>query len=159
MNSIKCLQCGIVNWSADVECKRCGSLLTVQAKAAQVYASDPVESKGFFSGGIMVLIGVLAFAALTVVLSRVFQLIQGETAQIFAITFMFTGMALTVLAHLWLLVRIFEQSTGWGLASLFIPWVGLFAIAKFWEKTRRSFVAQLVCMGIAFVGYQIVPPS
>jgi hypothetical protein len=85
--------------------------------------------------------------------------IQGEAAQILAITFMFTGMALMVLAHLWLLVRIFGQSTAWGLASLFIPWVGLFAIAKFWDKTRRSFVAQLVCIGIAFVGYQIVPPA
>jgi hypothetical protein len=73
------------------------------------------------------------------------------------VIFMFTGMALTVLAHLWLLVRIFEQSTAWGLASLFIPWVGLFAIAKFWEKTRRSFVAQLVCIGIAFVGFYIAP--
>jgi hypothetical protein len=44
---------------------------------------------------------------------------------------------------------------GWGLASLFLPIVGLVAVIQFWEKTKRSFVGQMVCAGIVFVGIGI----
>ena len=145
----------MVNWSAAVECKRCGSLLTVQQKAAEAYVSDPIESKAFFSGGMIILAALLGVAMVALILSRVFHLIQGETADICAVIFIFGGALLAVLAHLWLVVRVFEQSIAWGLASLFIPFVGIVAIIKFWDKTRRSFIAQLVCLAIAYVGVHI----
>jgi hypothetical protein len=65
------------------------------------------------------------------------------------------GLLLLFLTHIWLLIRIFEQSVGWGLASLFIPAACYIAIGKFWEKTKRSFVGQMVCVGIFFVGIGI----
>jgi len=36
-----------------------------------------------------------------------------------------------------------------------VPLVGLIAVAQFWEKTKRSFVGQVVCVGILFVGIGI----
>ena len=65
------------------------------------------------------------------------------------------GVLLLLLTHIWLVIRIFEQSIGWGVASLFLPIAGFFAVAQFWEKTKRSFVGQLICAGIMFVGIGI----
>ena len=160
MNNIKCAQCGLVSWSSEVECRRCGSLLTVQDMSAEQFAFDTQpEAQPLFSGALKFLTAILVLASVAFLLSRVFQLIDGNTAMMFAVIFMFSGMALLLLTHLWLLTRIFQESIGWGLGTLFIPLVGLFAIAKFWEKTRRSFLGQLICMGIILVGYQIAPPS
>jgi hypothetical protein len=158
MNNVKCAQCGLVNWSTEVECKRCGSLLTVQGKSEPNIEID-TESKPFLSGGLKFLTAILALATLTLLLSRVFDLLDPETAAVFAVIFMLAGIALLLLTHIWLLVRIFEQSIAWGLGALFLPLVGLIAVAKFWDKTRRSFVGQLVCMGIMLVASQIMPPS
>jgi len=128
--------------------------------SAQQFAFDkPSEAQPLFSSGLQFLTIILALASVAFLSSRVFQLITGDTATMFAVIFMFGGMALLLLTHLWLLARIFQESIGWGLGTLFIPLVGLFAIAKFWEKTRRSFIGQVICMGIILVGYQIGPPS
>ena len=159
MNNIKCTQCGLVNWSSEVECKRCGSLLTVQEKLAQQLHLDTPESKPLLSGGLKFLIAILAIATLALFLSRVLELLDGQTATLFAVIFMFGGIVLSILTHIWLLVRIFEQSIAWGFGTLFLPFVGLIAVGKFWEKTKRSFVGQLVCTGIILVGYHIVPPG
>ena len=56
------------------------------------------------------------------------------------------------MTHIWLLLRIFDQSIGWGLASLFIPIVMLIAVAQFWQKTKHSFVGQFICAAIIIVG-------
>jgi hypothetical protein len=154
MNNIKCAQCGLVSWSTEVECKRCGSLLTVQDKPAQNPDFGASEPKPLFSGALKVLTVILAFATVAFLFSRVFHLIDRDTGMKLAVIFMLGGMALTLLAHLWLLARIFEQSIAWGFGTLFISLVGLFAVAKFWEKTRRSFVSQMVCLAIAFMGSQ-----
>ena len=158
--NIKCAQCGLVNWSTEVECKRCRSLLTVQGKSAQDnYFDNDHQPQRFFSSGLQLLTVILGLATVAFFSSRVFELLDGETAKLVAVIFFFSGIVLLLLTHLWLLVRIFEQSVGWGLGALLIPLIGLFAVAKFWDNTKRSFVGQLVCLGIVMVGYQIAPPS
>ncbi|HSS19016.1 MAG TPA: hypothetical protein VLL54_02985 [Pyrinomonadaceae bacterium] len=147
MSNIKCSECGLVNWADQVECKRCQALLTVQEKVAAQLIGGP-EEKPFFTRGLTLLTGLLVFAILSAIVSRVFGLEKSDVAKMIAIMLMFSGSLLMLLAHVWLLIRIFEQSIGWGLGALFVPLVGLVAIVKFWENTKRSFVSQLVCVGI-----------
>ena len=159
MNNIKCAQCGLVNWTTDVECKRCGSLLTVQEKQARQFGAFAPGPQPFFSNGLKILTAILILAFVVVVLTRGLHIISGDTAAGFSVTFMLLGLVLMLLTHIWLVIRIFEQSVAWGLGTLCIPIVGLIATIKFWENTKRSFVGQLVCVGIMIVGAQIMPAS
>jgi hypothetical protein len=60
----------------------------------------------------------------------------------YAITLLYSGLALTALAWLWLLVRAFRQTTWWGLSSLFLPPMALvFAL----RHAQRA-IAPLVLM-------------
>jgi hypothetical protein len=179
MSSIKCFQCGLVNWATATECKRCGSALALPPEpesefepvepapeyepeyAPQYqmpyahYAMEPVlSSQPIFSGGIIILLGILNFGGLMALLSGV-RVLTGEPAAMVAVMLVFGGLALLVLAHFWLVIRIFEQSTWWGLGALFIPVIGLVAVGQFWEKTKRSFVAQFICAGIMVTGFLI----
>jgi hypothetical protein len=158
MQNIKCAECGLVNWSAEVECKRCGSLLTVQDKRAQhTVAVEKFNSPPLFSGGLKFLVVILGLAVLAIFPSRVLQLVDADFSKLLAIVFMMAGIGFLLLSHIWLVIRIFEQSVAWGLGSLCLPFVGLIAVVKFWDNTKRSFVGQLVCFGIIFAGYAIVP--
>ena len=94
-------------------------------------------------------------AAVVFVLQQAFHPFDPETAKGLGVVIGLVGALLTVLTHIWLVIRIFEQSVGWGLASLFFPIVGLVAVAQFWDKTKRSFVGQLICMGVVFAGIGI----
>jgi hypothetical protein len=158
MNNVKCFQCGLVNWSSDIECKRCGALLTVQEIRAQHLAYIAPEPQPFFSRGLQLLTALLGVAMVFVPLSRLLRF-DSETAAVVALPFVLAGLVLMFVAHIWLLVRIFEQSIGWGLGSLFVPLVGLIAVFMFWENTKRSFVAQWVCAAIMLVAYFIVPST
>ena len=100
------------------------------------------------------MLGVVTLAA---TVSRVFHVMPNDVTAMLAIVAIVVGMLLYIAAHIWLLVRIFQQSIGWGICTLLIPWAGLFAIAKFWQHTRRSFVAQLLCVGIVIMGFLMVP--
>jgi hypothetical protein len=153
--NIKCSECGLVNWATEVECKRCKALLTVQdRRAEQLMAFEP-EVRPFFSKGLTFLTGLLAFSVLSTIVSRVLGLEHSDAAKGVAILLMLSGLVLMLVTHIWMLVRIFEQSIGWGLGSLFVPFVGLIAVIKFWENTKRSFVGQLVCFGIMIFAAQI----
>lgn len=157
MSNIKCPQCSLVNWATDVECRKCQYLL--QAQDTQDYSkprNDPslsLETQPLFSGVIKVLTAIFALGIVVTFTTMVFHLLDQDTTNGIGVIFMLGGFGLCFLAHIWLIVRIFEQSVWWGLGSFFIPLVGLFAVAKFWEKTKRSFVGQFLCIGIAFVGY------
>jgi hypothetical protein len=155
MNNVKCFQCGLVNWSSEVECKRCGALLTVQEIRAQHLAYIATEPQPFFSRGLQLLTGLLGLTIVFVVFSRLIGF-DRETSMMLSLPFMLAGLALLFVSHIWTLVRIFEQSIGWGLGSMFVPLVGLIAVFMFWENTKRSFVAQWVCTGIFVVSIFIV---
>jgi len=117
-----------------------------------------LESQPLFSGVVKVLTAILALGTVVLLFFRIFHPFDPDTTMGIAVIFMLVGIALACVASIWTVVRIFEQNIWWGLAALFIPFAGLFAIAMFWEKTRRSFVGQLLCLGIAFAGYFMVDP-
>ena len=152
MNNIKCAECGLVNWATELECKRCKSLLTVQDNQADQLIAYAPEARPFFSTGLKILCGVLGLAIVMMVVSRVAGLEHTDFAMVLSVVFLLTGILLMVIAHIWLIIRIFEQSIGWGLGSLAVPLVFLIAIIKFWDNTKRSFVGQWLCFGIAVAG-------
>ena len=158
MNSVKCFECGLVNWSGEIACKRCRALLTVQELRARQLTHVTPEPQPFFNRGLQLLTAIMAVALVLVVVSRTLSF-DRDTAAVVAVPFLLIGLLLMMVTHIWLLVRIFEQSIGWGLGSLFIPLVGLIAVFMFWQDTRRSFVGQFICTGIIIVSYFIVPSA
>jgi hypothetical protein len=159
MNNIKCSECGLVNWADQIECKRCKALLTVQEKMAERFSAFTPEAKPFFSTGLKLLTALLGLTIVSLVATRILGLEHSDLAMGISVALVLIGLVLMLLAHLWLIIRIFEQSVAWGLGSLFIPLVGLIAIIKFWENTKRSFVGQLVCFGIMIFGAMITTKS
>ena len=158
MSNIKCPQCGLVNWATEANCKRCQSLLDGQDYAEPQYDPSLSLERPLFSGVVKVLTGILALATVGLLFFKIFHPFDTDTTMGIAAIFMLVGFLLACIASIWTVVRIFEQSIWWGLAALFIPFAGLFAIARFWEKTKRSFVGQLLCLAIAVVGYFMVDP-
>jgi hypothetical protein len=117
--------------------------------------SEPEKKQAVFSGGVVLLTGILVVGIAMLVLQQAFHPFDPASAKSVGAIVGLVGGLFMVLTHIWLLIRIFEQSIGWGLASLFVPLIGLIAVAQFWEKTKRSFVGQMVCVGILFVGVGI----
>src|SRR6185295_6690447 len=108
MNNIKCNECGLVNWADQTECKRCGSLLTVQhLRAKQLIAMTP-EPRPLFSKGLKFLTGLLALTLVTALVSRILGIGDSDFAVMAAILFMFSGMLLLLVGQVWTIVRIFE---------------------------------------------------
>jgi len=178
MNSIKCPECGLVNFATASECKRCHMAFLAEQEPqetqyenpshqAHQYQSAPYQSywpqnptfeeksPKVFSGGVVFLTGILIVAFVMLVTQQAFHPLDQSSAQGIAVLVGLVGLGLMVLTHIWLVIRIFEQSIGWGLASIFLPICGLIAVAQFWDKTKRSFVGQMVCVGIMFVGFGI----
>ncbi len=61
-------------------------------------------------------------------------------------------------AFVWLLVIAFRESTLWGLACLFIPFVALIFVMKFWDQAKLPFFGCLAgsALGVlAAVGYSM----
>jgi len=159
MNSVKCPQCGLVNWSTTQECKRCHALIGAdretgdyQDVSTRYSLEKEVQVEPLFSGLVVYLTVFLAFAVAMFLVQQIFGLFSPDTAKVVAVFFFLPGLVLYLVTHIWLLLRIFDQSVGWGLASLFIPIVMLIAVAQFWHKTKRSFVGQFICAAIVIVG-------
>ena len=163
MNSIKCPQCGLVNFSTSADCKRCGTALAadygdepMHDYAPHSYAIDHQPlTKPVFSGPIVFLSGLLIVAIALLGIQQGFHPFDSDTAKGVGGLIGVIGLLLYAVSHIWLLIRIFEQSIGWGFASLFIPIVGIVAVVQFWDKTKRSFVGQFVCLAILVVGIGI----
>ena len=163
MSSIKCSHCGLVNFSTSDECKRCGAALHAPADNEHFaeehnpyWRSMPEPKKEpFFSGIVVVLTGILIISAVVFLIQQVGHPFNPEAARSVGAIFALIGGVLYLLTHIWLLIRIFEQSIGWGIASLCLPFAILAAAGKFWDKTRRSFVGQLISVGMIFVGIGI----
>jgi hypothetical protein len=157
MSSIKCSDCGLVNWSTSSECRRCGAPIGADHQSVRSrYSIDKeVRVEPLFSTGIKLLSAMLAITTALCLAQQAFQPLSTDMAREIAVYLAFPALGLFALAHIWCVVRIFEQSLGWGVASLFLPFAMLLAIGRFWQKTKRSFVGQCICMATFFVGMAI----
>ena len=157
MNSIKCSECGLVNWSTSSECRRCGALIGAdyQNIPSRYSIDKDVRVEPLFSNGIKLLSGMLAVTTVIFLTQQAFQPLSAPMAKEVAVWLAVPALGLYVLTHIWCLIRIFEQSVGWGLASFFLPLAMLCAVGQFWQKTKRSFVGQCICMVTFMVGMGI----
>ena len=154
MESIKCQECGLVSWAdrETISCKRCGGPLWGKRSYSLGEPTD-VSGDGFkFSGMIKFVTIVLGVAMLSLLICRVFSLTESTFGKMMAVMFIVVGFVLIVFMKIWFLKEVFSESVGWGLASLFVPFGALIALVKFWDKTRRPFVAHLISTGIIFAG-------
>jgi hypothetical protein len=157
MNNIKCSDCGLVNWSTSSECRRCGAFIGAdyQNIPSRYSIDKDVRVEPLFTTGIKLLSAMLAVTTALCLAQQAFQPLSTDMAKEIAVFLALPALGLYVLAHIWLLIRIFEQSVGWGLASLIFPVALLMAVSRYWEKTKRSFVGQCICMATFLVGMAI----
>ena len=157
MNSIKCSDCGLVNWSTSSECRRCGAQIGAdyQNVSSRYSLEKEVPVEPLFSTGIKLLGTLLALTTVIFLAQQAFQPLSPEMAKEIAVYLALPALALSVLAHIWLIIRVFEQSVGWGLASVFLPIALLCAVSRYWDKTKRSFVGQCICVATFMVAMGI----
>jgi hypothetical protein len=62
-----------------------------------------------------------------------------------------SGIAMLVFG-IQILITAFKTSTGWGLASLFLPFAILVFVIKHWEATKTPFLRWLMAFVVAIVG-------
>lgn len=55
-----------------------------------------------------------------------------------------------------ILIHAFKTSIGWGLASLFIPFVIFVYVAKNWPALKTPFLRWLVCLVVMGIGYALM---
>lgn len=51
-----------------------------------------------------------------------------------------------------ILIVAFKKHIGWGLASLFIPFVGLVFVFMHWTETKTPFLRSLICFVVMIAG-------
>lgn len=51
-----------------------------------------------------------------------------------------------------ILIVAFKKHIGWGLGSLFIPFVGLVFVFMNWQETKTPFLRALICFAVQIVG-------
>lgn len=154
MESIKCHQCGLVSWPDKeiASCQRCGGPVWQKNDYGAGFAFNESADESIFSGVIKFLTIAFGVAMLALLASKVFQLGGTDVAKMIGVPIALLGVVASIAMSIWFLARVFGESVGWGLATLFLPFGGLVALIKFWDKTHRPFIAHLICMGIVFAG-------
>jgi hypothetical protein len=76
---------------------------------------------------------------------------QGDAIMI-GMVVMFVGVAIAVIGGIWLLVVAFQESVGWGIACLLIPFVSLVFVIMHWDKAKKPFLVNLLGAAIIIVG-------
>lgn len=62
------------------------------------------------------------------------------------------GGIVMLVGGIWILVKAFQESILWGLASLFIPIVGLVFVITHWQDAGKPFLIYLAGLAIYLVG-------
>lgn len=87
MHSIKCPDCGLVNWSSEEDCKRCGSLLS-SVSGSQTAANE--KSSGSPWKKVLVILFVIAAPVATLFVLRKWETRHGEFAEAIQSSTLFT---------------------------------------------------------------------
>lgn len=62
------------------------------------------------------------------------------------------GYIVMLVGWIWILVKAFKTSLGWGLASLLIPLVGLIFVALNFALCKKPFLIWLLGLALAIIG-------
>ncbi|MEZ5329698.1 MAG: hypothetical protein R3F19_32015 [Verrucomicrobiales bacterium] len=58
-----------------------------------------------------------------------------------------------------ILIKAFQESVLWGLGSIFVPFVSLVFVIKFWDRCKKPFLYSLGGLAIYLVGLGCLAPS
>lgn len=78
--------------------------------------------------------------------------------EIIAYILMGVGLIISVIFGIILLIKAFQESVLWGLGYLFVPFVGLVFVIKFWDDCKKPFLYSLLGAGIYIVGILLFIP-
>ena len=62
------------------------------------------------------------------------------------------GVALAFVGGIWIVVIAFKEHIGWGLATLFIPFVSLYYAITRWAACKTPFLISLAGIAVMIVG-------
>ena len=66
------------------------------------------------------------------------------------------GGLITIAADVWIVVKAFQKSVGWGIGSLCVPFVGLVFIFMNWSEMKNPFFLLLAGCAISGVGQTLM---
>ena len=58
-----------------------------------------------------------------------------------------------------LLIAAFKESPWWGLGSIFVPFVSLIFVIKYWDNTKKAFAYSMVGMLLCILGAVLSPEA
>ena len=67
------------------------------------------------------------------------------------------GFAVNFVCGVWLLVKAFKVSVGWGLAVMFLPFAGLFFVINHWNDTKQPFLGGIAGLALIVLGVIAAP--
>ena len=69
------------------------------------------------------------------------------------------GFGVILVGKIWVLVVAFKQEVPWGVACLFIPFVSIVFLVKYWEKAARPFAVYAAGFLLMMFGAFLGPPA
>jgi hypothetical protein len=93
---------------------------------------------------LFIIIGAIAGFLLLGILSLVVPIMATIT--------MALGYFISLLGGIWLLVVIYQESVGWAIACVFVPFVALIYVIAHWEDTKNPFFVNVAGAGLIFFG-------
>lgn len=71
---------------------------------------------------------------------------------ILGLVIMIVGDLIALVGGIWILVLAFKQSVLWGLGSLFVPFVALVFVIKYWAVAKKPFLINLAGVVLIVIG-------
>lgn len=65
---------------------------------------------------------------------------------------MIVGGLISLVFGVMLLIQAFNKSALWGICFLFVPFVNLVFVAKFWPETKKNFLRSLLGLPLSLIG-------
>jgi hypothetical protein len=133
-NSLRCRQCGVVNWATDENCRRCHQLLngTSPANAGESSTKSYIYLSIF-----------IAALAIPFLIGRA----NPATGDDLGLFFVLAALGVMIVCNLLLLFEMFRVSILWGVAGFFLsPLSTLLFIAKYWNQSKGKVFTSLAAM-------------
>jgi hypothetical protein len=77
--------------------------------------------------------------------------------EILGMILMGVGFIAMIIGGIWLLVVAFQESLLWGLGCIFVPFVSLIFLIKYWDKAGKPFLIQLAGIVPFIAGSAMMP--
>lgn len=139
-NSLRCRQCGMINWAADEHCRRCQQPLR---------KPTPPAGEGFSSKTLYIYWGVFTAAVAIPILVGTSNPEAGAGLAFF---FILAAAVVGLCCNVALWVDMFRVSIVWGLSGIVLaPVSTLLFIAMYWDRARGKIVTLLASTAYIFI--------